>query len=130
MSQPVFNAPESAAPRLPQPEPHPVPHGTPQSGATAPNATAAPPRPSTAPPRVDRLPPWKVLLHNDDVNDMVHVIDTIVMLGVANRQQAILRMLEAHEAGSALLMTTHRERAELISEQFTSRGLVVTIEPA
>ncbi len=61
---------------------------------------------------------------------MGHVIDTIVMLGIGNRQQAILRMLEAHESGTALLVTTHRERAELLAEQFASRGLVVTIEPA
>ncbi|HRP63306.1 MAG TPA: ATP-dependent Clp protease adaptor ClpS [Phycisphaerales bacterium] len=30
-----------------------------------------------APPRVDRMPPWKVLLHNDDVNEIGFVIETI-----------------------------------------------------
>ena len=30
----------------------------------------------------------------------------------------------------ALLLVTHRERAELIQEQFQTRGLTVTIEPA
>jgi ATP-dependent Clp protease adapter protein ClpS len=40
------------------------------------------------------------------------------------------RTVEAHESGVALLIVTHRERAELIQEQFQTRGLTVTIEPA
>ena len=30
-------------------------------------------KPKAARPRPRRLPPWNVLLHNDDVNDMVYV---------------------------------------------------------
>lgn len=82
-----------------------------------------------APPRVRHLPPWKVLLHNDDLNDMVYVAETIIELTALNRQQAVLRMLEAHNTGLALLLTTHREHAELLDEQFTSKRLTVTIEP-
>jgi len=37
---------------------------------------------------------------------------------------------EADKTGVALLLTTHKERAELYQEQFTSKGLTVTIEPA
>ena len=83
-----------------------------------------------APPRADRLPPWDVLLHNDDENDMVYVVETIVMLTPLPTQDAVERMLEAHHAGVALLVNTHREHAELLEEQFTSRGLTVTIEPS
>ena len=96
-------------------------HDTPRDTGTA-------TRPAPSPPRVDRMPPWKVLLHNDDVNDMVYVVDTIVSLGILNRHSAVLRMLEAHESGVAFLTATHRERAELIQEQFQSKGLTVTIE--
>jgi ATP-dependent Clp protease adapter protein ClpS len=39
-------------------------------------------------------------------------------------------MMEAHTTGVALVLTTHRERAELYQEQFKSRRLTVTIEPA
>jgi len=81
-------------------------------------------------PRLDRLPPWRVLLHNDDDSDMLFVVDTIVVLGVTNRDDAISRMLEAHETGCALLTMTHREHAELLEEQFQSKGLTVSIEPA
>jgi ATP-dependent Clp protease adapter protein ClpS len=38
-------------------------------------------------------------------------------------------MLEAHKRGLALLVSTHREHAELLQEQFTSKKLTVTIEP-
>jgi ATP-dependent Clp protease adaptor protein ClpS len=82
-----------------------------------------------APPKLDRLPPWNVLLHNDDVNEMLFVVSTIVELTTLNRHAALVRMLEAHENGCALLLTTHREHAELLQEQFASKGLTVTAEP-
>ena len=81
------------------------------------------------PVRARTMPLWKVLLHNDDVSDMVYVIETIVMLTTLNEQDAARHMLEAHDRGLTLLLTTHRERAELYVDQFSSRDLVVTIEP-
>ncbi len=83
----------------------------------------------TAPPVVQTLPPWKVLLHNDDVNDREYVVDTILMLAPLSRTAAQQRMLEADKSGVALLLTTHKERAELYKDQFTSKNLTVTIEP-
>ena len=98
--------------------------GNPGGGA---GGTAVQTRPAR--PRIRRLPPWRVLLHNDDVNLMEDVIDAIIELTTLGRQEAILRMLEAHTRGLALLLTTHREHAELLQEQFTSKRLTVTIEP-
>jgi ATP-dependent Clp protease adaptor protein ClpS len=98
-------------------------HETGEDGDTAVDTMAAP-------PRVLRLPPWDVLLHNDDVNDMVHVVETIQELVALDQQHALLCMLEAHNEGVAILITTHRERAELLQEQFDSRGLTVSIEPS
>ncbi|MHC4948452.1 MAG: ATP-dependent Clp protease adaptor ClpS [Planctomycetota bacterium] len=106
-------------------EEHPMADPTnPDDGAVATTV-----RPKPASPRVDRLPPWKVLLHNDDVNDMGFVVETIRELTGLNRHTAIMRMLEAHTKGVALLIATHRERAELIREQFATRRLIVSIEP-
>lgn len=85
-------------------------------------------KPAPAKPYSKPLPPWKVLLHNDDVNDMVYVIETVTMLTPLNRPDAARRALEAHTRGLVLLLTTHRERAELYRDQFTSRSLTVTIE--
>ena len=91
--------------------------------------TATITRPETAPPKVDRLPPWKVLLHNDDVNEAGYVVEAIMELTALEPQAALLRMVEAHKTGVALLVTTHREHAELLAEQFASKRLTVTIEP-
>ena len=97
-------------------------------------AVAAPRRQSPRPrerrrPRRSR-PPWKVLLHNDDKNTHLFVVSSIVELTPLNEQEAKQRMMEADKTGVALLLTTHKERAELYQEQFQSKGLVVTIEPA
>ena len=87
------------------------------------------PRPRRAPPRVDRLPPWRVLLHNDDVNDIGYVVETIIELMRLNPRIALMQTLTAHQRGLALLATTHREHAELLQDQFQSKSLTVTIEP-
>ena len=87
-------------------------------------------RPRTSPPRVRKLPPWQVILHNDDVNEVHYVVRTIVELTPLLRADATLRMIEAHRTGAALLLETHREHAELLEEQFASKRLTVTIEPA
>lgn len=76
------------------------------------------------------LPPWKVLLHNADEPTFEFVIHTIIELTPLNKKEAETRTKEAHETGVALLLTTHKERAELYKDQFDSKGLTVTIEPA
>jgi ATP-dependent Clp protease adaptor protein ClpS len=92
-------------------------------------ATATRPRLRVAPPRVNHLPQWKVLLHNDDFNEVGYVVETNIEQIATNPLQALLQTLEADRNGLALLMTTHRERAELLAEQFMSKRLTVTIEP-
>jgi ATP-dependent Clp protease adaptor protein ClpS len=103
-----------------------------ESGESGGTATKAPPRkkvrPKGAPPKM--LPLWKVLLHNDDVNARDYVVVTIVELTPLDEQMATVRMLEADQTGVALLLVTHKERAELYKDQFQSKGLTVTIEPA
>lgn len=75
------------------------------------------------------LPPYKVILHNDDVNTFDHVILTILKLTPLGEREAILRTIEAHETGHAVLLITNRERAELYVEQFASARLTATCEP-
>jgi ATP-dependent Clp protease adapter protein ClpS len=71
-----------------------------------------------------------VLLHNDDVNTHQYVVRTIVELTHLKEQDATQRMDEADKKGVALLLVTHKERAELYKDQFASKSLTVTIEPA
>ena len=98
-------------------------------------ANAETDRPSVQlPQKTDRepqqLPPFKVLLHNDDVNTFEHVIISVMKVTALSPEEALLRTLEAHETGVALLLTTHLERAELYQEQLATFQLTSTIEPA
>jgi ATP-dependent Clp protease adaptor protein ClpS len=83
--------------------------------------------PSSTVPRA--LPPWRVLLHNDAVNVIEDVVKTLQKLTPLTKEDAVLRALEAHEKGVALLLMTHQERAELYVEQFASCNLTATAEP-
>lgn len=77
-----------------------------------------------------QLPPYKLLLHNDDENSFEFVIRSILRLTHLTTEDAIERTIEAHESGVALLLTTHRERAELYQEQFLTFQITTTIESA
>src|SRR4051812_362110 len=97
-----------------------------KDGATATKTKRAPKKsPAKKPPQP--LPPWKVLLHNDDKNDFDFVVETVMSLTPLKEQDAELRTKEAHDTGVALLLVTHKERAELYREQFESKNLTVTI---
>ncbi|MCB9849835.1 MAG: ATP-dependent Clp protease adaptor ClpS [Phycisphaerales bacterium] len=83
--------------------------------------------PSSNKPR--QLPPYKVLLHNDDVNDERHVVLSILKITKFSLAEAEGKMREAHNTGISLILVTHKERAELYQEQFRTFDLTVTIEP-
>ena len=84
----------------------------------------------TQKPKPRHLPAFRVILHNDDHNSVDHVIATIVMLTPLKPPEAVERVEEAESSGCSLVLVVHKERAELYAEQFQSRGLTVTIEPA
>lgn len=93
------------------------------------DSPAANPTQKPKPRRPKRLPVWNVLLHNDDVNEAGYVVETIIELTTLQPRDAMMRMLEAHKTGLSCVIQTHREHAELLMEQFGSKGLTVTIEP-
>lgn len=102
-----------------------------RSGAgDASGATAVKEAPQMSPPRVDELPPYRVLLHNDDINVRNDVAEAIVDLTPLDMQRAIEITVEAHTTGVALVLVTHLELAELYQDQLQSKRLTVTIEPA
>jgi ATP-dependent Clp protease adapter protein ClpS len=92
-------------------------------------ATVPVKKPAIPKRRPKQLPPYQVLLPNDDVNTFESVIAAIHKLTTLQPQEALLRTLEAHETGVALLLVTHRERAELYRDQFATFKIAVTIEP-
>lgn len=99
-----------------------------RSGAAR-TASSATLKEAPQPTKPRQLPPYKVLLHNDDVNNQEHVVMSILKVTHLSLAQAEHAMLEAHHKGVSLVLVTHKERAELYEEQFRTYNLIVTIEP-
>ena len=80
--------------------------------------------------RLRMLPRYRVLLHNDDFNDMEHVVRsllyTIMSLTI---NEAVAIMLEAHNSGVAHVISCPRETAEFYAETLKQFGLASSIEP-
>jgi len=76
------------------------------------------------------LPPWRVMLHNDDVNDMAHVVRALMRsVPSLSVRRATEIMLEAHLHSVAQVIICPREHAEMYRERLESQGLTSTIEP-
>ncbi len=76
------------------------------------------------------LPQYKVILLSDDTSDLMHIVRSVMELTRFPRAEATHKMWEAHHNGRSVLLKTYLERGELFVEQFASRGLIVTLEPA
>lgn len=83
--------------------------------------------PSVA-PKTEQLPPWKIILHNDEVNKAEYVIGKVQEITKLDEEKATKRVLEAHKNGKAILLITHLERAELLVEMFKSCKITATME--
>lgn len=81
-------------------------------------------------PKLDQLPSYRVMLHDDDINTDVFVMQTLMELTPLNQTAAFDITELAQKQGVAQVLVTHKERAELYQEQFQSKNLTVTIEPA
>jgi ATP-dependent Clp protease adaptor protein ClpS len=104
---------------------------------TSPDAPDAPDRPDTTGRTATRsieerlcetLPPYTVVLHNDDVNAMDHVVVALLAsvpeLDVGRATEV---MLTAHREGQADVIACPLERAELYRERLETHGLTATI---
>ena len=81
------------------------------------------------PTRVEHLPPYKVVLHNDDSWRDKHVVEKIKSITRLSDEESKSRAAEAKKNGTAVLLVTHLERAELYAEQFLEAKIKVTYEP-
>ena len=76
------------------------------------------------------LPPYKVILFNDDYNDMLYVVFVLLhTISNLSQQEAELIMLTAHLTGSAVVVVCPKETAEFYQERLLGYGLTATIEP-
>ena len=74
-------------------------------------------------------PKYKVLLHNDPVNTMDYVVETLrQVVPQLSEQDALSIMLETHNTGVGLVIVCDLEPAEFYSESLKAKGLTSTIE--
>ena len=80
--------------------------------------------------RLQLLPPYKVILFNDDYNEMNDVVFALLhSVNNLSIQEAEDIMLTAHLRGSAIVIVCPKEEAEYYQERLTGYGLTATIEP-
>ena len=103
--------------------------------AMPPLLNVAPPlRPAEAPVERTRsldetLPPYRVVLHNDDVNSMEHVVRALVeSVPELSVERAVEIMLEAHLHDRAEVIVCPLERAELYRDRLATFQLTATVE--
>jgi ATP-dependent Clp protease adaptor protein ClpS len=100
-------------------------------------AMATSPGPATIPreeqeqrSRSRALDPYAVILHNDDVNSMDHVVRALMKsVPGMGMTKAVKIMLDAHNHGRAVVIICPLEPAELYRDRLASFSLTATIEP-
>ena len=80
--------------------------------------------------RAKLLPPYRVVLFDDDYNEMNYVV-FVLLHSINNLSQAEAEriMLTAHLTGTAIVAVCPKEVAEFYQERLLSYGLTATIEP-
>jgi ATP-dependent Clp protease adaptor protein ClpS len=74
-------------------------------------------------------PKYRVILHNDDHNDMGHVVSSLLEVVPSLSEQAAYKvMMTAHIAGKATVIVCDLEPAEFYCEGLKSKGLSSSIE--
>ena len=76
------------------------------------------------------LPPYKVIVHNDDYNEMTYVVFALLQsVNTLTVEEAERIMLTAHLTGKAVVIVCPKEAAEYYQERLLSYNLTATIEP-
>ncbi|MBT7065162.1 MAG: ATP-dependent Clp protease adaptor ClpS [Verrucomicrobia bacterium] len=71
---------------------------------------------------------YEVVLFNDDVNAVDHVIQSLVQVFHHSLQLAVKITIEAHRKGRAIAEVESRSKAQLHKDQLQSLGLTAEIE--
>ena len=93
------------------------------------SVTPSPPRTrgDARPTSRSALPPWAVVLHDDDVNEMGHVWEILCKVTSLGLPGAFVVMMQAHRAGESIVVRTHREHGELLTERLVEQGLCASM---
>jgi ATP-dependent Clp protease adaptor protein ClpS len=79
--------------------------------------------------KLSSLNPVALVLHNDDINSMDHVVQTLVSnIPEITVEEALEKMLKAHNFGTVILVKCPLERAELYQQRLITNNLMTTIQ--
>jgi ATP-dependent Clp protease adapter protein ClpS len=70
----------------------------------------------------------KLLIHNDEVNDMDYVVESLVSICNLTREEATIVMLTAHIKGKAIVKTGSLAEMTLLCNQLNIAYIYSTIE--
>jgi len=98
------------------------PSSPPSDAGTATLPDKPRPKPSTK-PRVDKLPPFNVVLLNDDDHSYEYVIEMLGEIFAHPIEKAFAMAKEVDKSGRVIVLTTHKERAELKRDQIHAYGI-------
>jgi ATP-dependent Clp protease adaptor protein ClpS len=104
------------------------PPAPPAGGGDSATAEKAPPKKAkpAAKPRKDgktgRLPPYNVVLLDDDHHTCAYVIEMLGALFGIDPVKAFKMAEEVDSHGRVIVLTTHKEKAELKRDQITAYG--------
>ncbi len=74
---------------------------------------------------------YAVILHNDDVNSMEHVVSSLLKsVPTLSEQDAVRVMMDAHLEGKAIVTVCPLETAEFYRDRLQSFSIGASIEPA
>jgi ATP-dependent Clp protease adaptor protein ClpS len=91
---------------------------------TAPKAATT----TAARPRVEKLPPYNVVLLDDDDHSYAYVIEMLGKLFGYDTTKAYQMAKEVDTKKRVIVLTTHKEKAELKRDQITAYGADVRME--
>jgi ATP-dependent Clp protease adaptor protein ClpS len=89
--------------------------------ATKPAAKPAKPKPAPK-PKSEKLPPYNVVLLNDDEHTYEYVIEMLGNLFAHPKEKAFQMAKEVDLTGRVIVLTTHKEKAELKRDQIHGYG--------
>jgi len=92
----------------------------PEGRVQEPSKQAAPQKRTGSQPK--RQPPYSVVLHNDPLNTMDHVVSVLQKVFHYGRFKATWLMLKAHTTGRCIVWSGTLEVAELKADQIRSAG--------
>jgi ATP-dependent Clp protease adaptor protein ClpS len=97
-----------------------------ETTTNSPAPTVAPPAPtsdkSTKPKPAAPLPPYHVVLLNDDDHTYEYVIEMLRVIFGYQPERGFQLAAEVDAQGRVIVMTTHKERAELKRDQIHAYG--------